>query len=146
MQSSYKILFDVANLNRTADCIVQKNGFARNKDENPIRALINEFIDEVEQQIAGTPVSQLLDDSSKGAVYWSKKQAQLCYWLEIVGLEDRNMVAPALRRLDTNSSDSNQYVDKTHSSEDIAMNGCTFYPHFYVRLGYEARNIVAADL
>jgi hypothetical protein len=146
MQSSYKIRFDLNNLNRTADWIVQKNIVARSIDDNPIRAVINEFIEDVEKQVAATPVMQLLDDSSKGVMYSARKQSQLCFWLEIVGLEDRNMIAPALKRMDTESSNSSQYVEKTYSSDDIAINGCTFYPHFYVRLGKEPRNIAADDL
>jgi hypothetical protein len=141
MDHKYQIVFDLSNLNRTADYLVQKNIVARSMSSNPIHFVLAQLRQAVEKTVQSSPLQELVDDASKGVLYLVGGQSQVCYFLELQSSENRNIAAPGLVTVDTRYRDSDRYWRVECTTDKAEMNGVTVEPHFYSRLGVVPRNI-----
>ncbi|WP_371765511.1 hypothetical protein [Massilia sp.] len=141
-----RIVCEYDNLNRTADYLVQKNGVLRNRDDNPIRFVLNQLLESVEKQVCQSSLNQLSDESSQGVHHLVEGQSQVAFWLEIIDAKSRLVNLPHVRLEGDPYSHEDVYWVKQLVNSPSELTGYTAIAHFYVRLGSSPQNLMSDDL
>ena len=135
-----KLVFDLNNLNRTADYLVQNNHILRGREDNPVRRVMSQLASAVEAKIREFPLSRLQDDAARDVCYVFEKENGVCFWLAIKG-PDGHIGNTLLKQHGEPYEDEERYSVKELTGLADEFAEYTIEPQFFARLGLEPHTI-----
>ena len=135
-----KLVFDLHNLNRTADYLVKKNPILRNREDNPLRYVMNQLIQAVEAKLKDLPVGRLQEDAQREVAYTFEGQSGVCFGFAIEGPEGNLSETPLYGLADQVTENGRYALREVHGMAG-ELAGYVLAPQFFVRLGKLPSNL-----
>ena len=136
-----KLVFDLQNLNPTADVLVRQNALLPGNEGDPLSVAMTELAAAAEAKVRQHPLARLQDDALREVAYTYEGGSGVCFWLAIESSDGRVLGTPA-KRLGDPYTNNDRYSVKDLAGMPADFDGFTITPHFFVRLDQEADSLV----